>query len=103
MGHARAILGLEDAEEQRSLAEKTAAQGLSVRQVERMVRRTNEPSEPAEEPPVDDNVRAAIDQLEQRLGTRVRLIEKRGGKGKIEIEFYSPDDLDRIYSVILGE
>jgi hypothetical protein len=36
-------------------------------------------------------------------GTRVRLIEKRGGKGKIEIEFYSPDDLDRIYSVILGE
>jgi ParB family chromosome partitioning protein len=103
MGHARAILGLEDAEEQRSLAEKTAAQGLSVRQVERMVRRTNEPSEPAEEPPVDANVRAAIDQLEQRLGTRVRLIEKRGGKGKIEIEFYSPDDLDRIYSVILGE
>lgn len=103
MGHARAILGLEAAEEQRSLAEKTAAQGLSVRQVERMVRRTNEPSETAEEPPVDPNVQAAIDQLEQRLGTRVRLIEKRGGKGKIEIEFYSADDLDRIYSVILGE
>ena len=103
MGHARAILGLENPEEQRSLAEKTAAQGLSVRQVERMVRRTNEPSEPVEEPPVDPNVQAAIDQLEQRLGTRVRLVEKRGGKGKIEIEFYTSDDLDRIYSVILGE
>ena len=103
MGHARAILGLEDAEEQRSLAEKTAAQGLSVRQVERMVRRINEPSETEEEPPIDPNVQAALDQLEQRLGTRVRLIEKRGGKGKLEIEFYSPDDLDRIYAVILGE
>jgi ParB family chromosome partitioning protein len=103
MGHARAILGLEAAEEQRSLAEKTAAQGLSVRQVERMVRRANEPSNPTDEPPVDPNVQAAIEQLELRLGTRVRLVERRGGNGKIEIEFYSSDDLDRIYSVILGE
>lgn len=103
MGHARAILGLEDTEEQRSLAEKTAAQGLSVRQVERIVRRTNEPREAQDEPPIDPNVQAAVDQLEQRLGTRVRLVERRGGKGRLEIEYYSADDLDRIYSVILGE
>lgn len=103
MGHARAILGLAGVEEQRSLAEKTAAQGLSVRQVERFVRRSSESPEPLEEPPADPNVRAAIEQLELRLGTRVRLVEKRGGKGKIEVEFYSPEDLDRIYSVILGD
>jgi ParB family chromosome partitioning protein len=45
-------------------------------------------------------VRAAIDEMQQALGTRVRVIEKARGKGHIEIEYYSADDLDRIYGII---
>ncbi len=60
MGHARAILGLATPELQTQLAEKTAAQGLSVRQVERLVKRVNEPREPDEKPLQDPNIRAAV-------------------------------------------
>jgi len=102
MGHARAILGLPTEELQRQVAEKATSQGLSVRQVERMVQRmttTREPK-PAEDP-LDPNVKAAIEELERVLGTRVRIVGKPEQKGKLEIDFYSADDLDRIYSVIV--
>ncbi len=106
MGHARAILGLPTEELQREVAEKAAAQGLSVRQVEQLVHNMTKAREvkKADEPePVDPNVKAAIGQLEAALGTRVRILEKAPGKGKIEIDYYSQDDLDRIYAVITGE
>ncbi len=106
MGHARAILGLPTEELQREVAEKAAAQGLSVRQVEQMVHNMTKAREvkKADEPePVDPNVKAAIGELEAALGTRVRIVEKAPGKGKIEIDYYSQDDLDRIYAVITGE
>ena len=102
MGHARAILGLATPELQTQLAEKTAAQGLSVRQVERLVKRVNEPREPDEKPLQDPNIRAAVQELESALGTRVRIVEKSDQRGRIEIEYYSPEDLQRIYEVILG-
>jgi ParB family chromosome partitioning protein len=104
MGHARAILGLPDEEHQRAVAEKTAAQGLSVRQVERMVRRMTERREVAEAKDaesLDPNVAAAIRAMEQALGTRVRLVERSNHRGRIEIEYYSDDDLNRIYSIIV--
>ena len=106
MGHARAILGLPTEELQREVAEKAAAQGLSVRQVEQMVHNMTKAREVknADTPePVDPNVKAAIGELEAALGTRVRIVEKAPGKGKIEIDYYSQDDLDRIYAVITGE
>ena len=106
MGHARAILGLPTEELQREVAEKAAAQGLSVRQVEQMVHNMTKAREvkKADTPePVDPNVKAAISELEAALGTRVRIVEKAPGKGKIEIDYYSQDDLDRIYAVITGE
>lgn len=106
MGHARAILGLPTEELQREVAEKAAAQGLSVRQVEQMVHNMTKAREvkKADEPePLDPNVKAAIGELEAALGTRVRIVEKAPGKGKIEIDYYSQDDLDRIYAVITGE
>lgn len=104
-GHARCLIGL-PAEIQQELAEKTVAEGLSVRQVERLTQKTTEPRKPKvpDEPqPVDPNVRAAINELEEALGTRVRLIDRADGKGKIEIEYYSGEDLDRIYSTIVGK
>jgi ParB family chromosome partitioning protein len=102
MGHARAILGLPSEELQRQVAEKASAQGLSVRQVERLIQRMTESREPkpVEEILEDPNVRAAVQELERVLGTRVRIVPKSEQKGRIEIDYYSPEDLDRIYGLI---
>jgi ParB family chromosome partitioning protein len=105
MGHARAILGLHTPEEQIEIAEKTAAQGLSVRQVETLVQeRTSErKGKTKKETPVDPNVKAAIDQLERVLGTRVRIVAASDQRGRIEIEYYSQAELDRLFEQIVGE
>jgi ParB family chromosome partitioning protein len=105
MGHARALLGLEDSKLQMSLADKAAAEGLSVRQVERMVQKANEQRQPEAEKPEkkqDPNIRAAVENLEAHLGTRVRIVEQNNKRGRIEIEYYSMDDLDRLYGLITG-
>jgi ParB family transcriptional regulator, chromosome partitioning protein len=107
MGHARAILGLPTADEQIQLAEKTVALGLSVRQVETQVQEmTADRGRPAsgsrKEPAQDPNVRAAADELERALGTRVRIVELSEQRGRIEIEYYSQADLDRLYQQIVG-
>lgn len=103
-GHARCLLSLIDEEMQRKLAEKIVAQGLSVRQVERITKKMTEPREPNAdvEDALDPNVKAAIAEMEKILGTKVKIIEKNAGRGKIEIEYYSAEDLDRVYSVIVG-
>ena len=101
-GHARAILGLEDATQQVALAEKVAAQGLSVRQVERTVRALSESKKSRKTKQLDPNVAAALVELEQRLGTNVRLVQQGRHKGRIEVEYYSEEDLERIYSIIIG-
>jgi ParB family chromosome partitioning protein len=108
MGHARALLGLATADEQIQLAEKTVALGLSVRQVEAHVQElTADRDKPAhgsrKETAQDPNVRAAAEELERALGTRVRIVELSDQRGRIEIEYYSQADLDRIYQQIVGE
>ena len=105
MGHARAILGLPDADQQLQLAEKTAAQGYSVRQVERLVQEATqhrEPRPPADSQPPDPNVAAAIREIEAVLGTRVKILEKTPQRGTIQIEYYSQDDLNRVYEILVG-
>src|SRR5579872_3772557 len=106
MGHARAILGLADPEQQLDLANKTTAQGYSVRQVERMVQKATEKresgDESATEKKLDPNLKAAIQELEAVLGTRVRIQEKSDDRGRIEIEYYSQDELNRLYDLIVG-
>jgi ParB family chromosome partitioning protein len=103
-GHARCLLTLPDEEMQRKLAEKIVAQGLSVRQVERVTKKMTEPRDPNAdvEDALDPNVKAALAEMERILGTKVRIIEKNAGRGRIEIEYYSAEDLDRVYSVIVG-
>jgi ParB family chromosome partitioning protein len=98
------LLALTDEEMQRKLAEKIVAQGLSVRQVERITKRMTEPRDPAseEEDTIDPNVKAAIVELERVLGTKVRIVAKSDRRGRIEIEYYSQEDLDRIYTAIAG-
>jgi ParB family chromosome partitioning protein len=105
MGHARAILGLPAAEQQIEVAEKAAAQGLSVRQVEALVQeltsdRTRTGNKKEKTP--DPNVRAAIEEMERALGTRVRIVELGEQRGRIEIEYYSQTDLDRLFQQITG-
>lgn len=103
--HARAIAGLEDAEQQQVLARKTVNEGLSVRQVERAVRDLIEPGKgkPKAAKELDPNISAALNKLEEHLKTKVRLTGSGQGKGKIEIEYYSKEDLERIYSTLMGD
>ena len=104
MGHARAILGLPTEELQRQVAEKGSSQGLSVRQVERLVQKMTSSREPKlPEEAEDPNVKAAIQEMERVLGTRVKIAGKPDERGHIEIAYYSADDLQRIYSLIVGE
>ena len=104
MGHARALLGLPTEEAQRELAQRAAAHGLSVRQVENLVQRSLQPP-PAPQPAAaaDPNVKSALEDLERALGTRVRIVPKTDQRGRIEIDYYSQDDLHRIYLLIVGE
>lgn len=106
MGHARAILALPSAESQIEIAEKSAAQGMSVRQVEALVQHltADRPKQgrPKTVAPQDPNVKVAAEQLERTLGTRVRIIELNDQRGRIEIEYYSQAELDRIFQQITG-
>ena len=104
-GHARCLLSLPSIQLQREVAEKSVAQGWSVRQVERVTRKMLEGRSPkhVDEVDTDPNVKAAIQEMERILGTRVRIVEKANHKGRVEIEFYSSEDLDRIYAAICGE
>jgi ParB family chromosome partitioning protein len=105
MGHARAILGLPTIELQQRIAEKAASQGLSVRQVERLVQRMSEPREPGDPTAEqeDANVKVAVAILERVLGTRVRIISKSAQRGRMEIEYYTQDELNRIFEFIVGK
>jgi ParB family transcriptional regulator, chromosome partitioning protein len=104
-GHARCLLSLPAADLQREVAERAVAQGWSVRQIERTTQRMLEGRKPkhVDEVDADPNVKAAIQELERVLGTKVRIVEKAKQKGRIEIEYYSTDDLDRIYNTIVGQ
>jgi ParB family chromosome partitioning protein len=103
-GHARALLKFEDEKLQRQIAERCVAEGWSVRQIEQFTKPGTavDGVKPAkkEPPPLDANVKFAIEELERTLGTRVRIVPKGPKKGQIEIEYYSDDDLNRIYETI---
>jgi ParB family chromosome partitioning protein len=104
-GHARCLLSLPTPDLQREVAERSVAQGWSVRQMERITQRMVEGRKPkhVDEVDTDPNVKAAVQELERVLGTKVRIVEKAKQKGRIEIEYYSADDLDRIYTTIVGQ
>jgi ParB family chromosome partitioning protein len=107
MGHARAILGLPTEDLQNDIAQRTIGQGLSVRQVERLIQSAGTEREPSRgtdksEPAVDPNVAAATRELEASLGTRVRIVTQTKDRGRIEIEYFSFEELDRIYNLITG-
>jgi ParB family chromosome partitioning protein len=106
-GHGRALLGTADVDLQRRVARKIIERELSVRETERAVRQLTErgavssPKAGAAKS-IDANVRAADGKLRRRLGTQVRIVQSKGtAGGRIEIEFYSSQDLDRIYQLLV--
>ena len=101
VGHARALLGLDDAKQIASIFRTIVHRGLSVRQVEGIVRQRLRPKavRKTEVKRPDPEIGKIEHQLMRKLGTRVRIIGQ-GGHGKIEIEFYSTDDLNRILDAI---
>jgi ParB family transcriptional regulator, chromosome partitioning protein len=101
MGHARALLSLPDGAAQRRAARDVVTRGLSVRDTELLVRKLGEAAVPrARQPkPNDANTRAAEERLRFVLGTPVRIVRKEKG-GRIEVEFTSEEELNRIYEQI---
>ncbi|MBZ5515573.1 MAG: ParB/RepB/Spo0J family partition protein [Acidobacteriia bacterium] len=99
-GHARALLAVDSPAEQVRLARLIADKGFSVREAEAFATRKAPPSEAAPEAEkLDPNVRAAVLELERTLGTRVKIVGS-PESGRIEIRYYSPEDLNRIFEWI---
>jgi ParB family chromosome partitioning protein len=101
MGHARALLGLENEATLRKAAQHVLARGSSVRDTEALVRRLSTEVAPASAPPLDVHVKAAQDQLRLALGTRVRIVRRGKQKGRIEIEFVSDEELQRLFEYLM--
>lgn len=109
MGHARALLGIDDSDAQRRVAQNVIEQTLSVRETERAIKRiiagatpgaATQPQQPSRD---DANIRAAENKLRRRLGTQVHVTPSQTGTGgKIEIEYYNDGDLDRLYQILIG-
>lgn len=103
MGHARAILGIESVAGQINAARKIVLEGLSVRQAEKLATEQKKPGEaPAPKPAKDPNIAQLEDDLRRRLGTKVHLKTQEGGKGRIEIEYFSLDELERLLEMLRG-
>ena len=104
-GHARTLLGVDQPDQQRRIARKVIEQDLSVRATEHLVRRAGvipgqaPVADTARKP--DPNLRAAENKLRRRFGTKVRIIHAQGNSaGRIELEYYSQSDLNRLYDLL---
>ena len=101
-GHARALLAVGDADEQYNLAQRIFDEKLSVREVEKLVKNLHKA--PKTKKATDKTLEAIYqdieEKLKQKLGTKVAIAAKGEGAGKIEIEFYSHEDLDRLIDMM---
>ena len=104
VGHARALLNIQSEEAQDQICREIIARRFSVRETEAYVKKLTQraaredPLPPAEEKKLDPNIRAALDEMAMALGTKVNLTPR-----KLEIEYYSAEDLERIYAVIVRQ
>jgi len=109
MGHARALLGIDDVDVQRKLAKNIIDKGYSVRETEKTIKKlienasSNSKSVNNDYLKEDANLKFAEDKLRRKLSTKVQItIDQTNGRGKIGIEFYDQNDLNRIYEMIMG-
>ena len=105
-GHARALLVIEDGDKQFELAEKIAAEHLTVRQVETLIRQLTKPARPASDKGRDPQREAIFASLSEKLkgalGTKVTINQMTKRKGRIEIEYYSDAELERIFDLLMA-
>lgn len=105
-GHARALISIEDAEQQYTIAQKVFDEKLSVRDVEKLVKNLNKPEKAKKELVTDKALEAVYQDLEEKLkqslGTKVAITSKGAGAGKLEIEFYTHDDLEKLTELLTG-
>ena len=103
-GHARALLAIEDKEQQYILANKVFDEKLSVRDTEKLVKELKKPKKEKEKPVIQNAF--VYEDLEERIksiiGSKVHVNHKANGKGKIEIEYYSDNDLERIFELLMS-
>ena len=99
VGHAKALAAVKDRDKQITLAKKTAKDGLSVRQIELMAKETKAPARKAPKVKKSADEKKIDEDMKNALGTKVNL-NRKGKKGKIEIEFYSDEELERLIELI---
>ena len=103
-GHARALLALEEPEQQEELAKRILEKGLSVRETEKIVKSMTKPVKEKKEEQEERDLSFIFRDLEERMkgimGTKVMIHQKDKNKGRIEIEYYSASDLERIVELI---
>ncbi|NSC56125.1 ParB/RepB/Spo0J family partition protein [Dorea longicatena] len=103
-GHARALLAIDDPELQYTLANKIFDEKLSVRETEKLVKEIKNPKKPKEKKPVANSF--IYQDLEEKMksvfGTKVSIVSKGKGKGKIEIEYYSDDELEHLFDMMMS-
>jgi len=105
MGHARALLAVDDVVRSGDLARKAVREGWSVREMERQAGQVAARPDPGKKKagrPVDPVVRALEEALQESLATRVAIRRGRKGKGVIEITFHGPDDFERVFELVTG-
>lgn len=106
-GHARALISIEDAEQQYTIAQKVFDEKLSVRDVEKLVKNLNKPDKVKKEAVGDKALETVYQDLEEKLkqslGTKVAIISRGAGAGKLEIEFYTHDDLEKLTELLTGK
>ena len=99
-GHARALIMVEDPQEQLALAKRIVSEKLNVRDVEKIMKNLHKPQKQEKKEESSQALQVIYDdlgnQLKQKYGTKVKITPKGKGSGKIEFEFYSNDDLERL-------
>ncbi len=103
-GHARALLALDDKEEQYKLANRIFDEKLSVRETEKIVKALKNPKKTAAKKTKKNDFvyRDLEEKMQEVMGTKVRIADKGNGKGKIEIEYYSDDELEHMFDMIMS-
>jgi len=100
MGHARAFLSLDGVDKQKALLKRLLLNGLSVRQIENLAKRLRAKSHSLPRKPMPE-WGSLVEELQRALGTKVKIVGQKK-RGKIEIEYYSPEELDRIIELLRG-
>ena len=102
-GHARALLAIDNTDEQYELAQRVMDEKLSVRDIEKIVKDKNKPKIQKKKNEKQEALYRDIEEkLKANIGTKVTITAKGDSAGKIEIEFYNQDDLQKIMDMLLG-